>query len=77
MNALKYGFKSWQVHSETETKLVLVPMDNPVLKWRKKSKLNQRTAAISLGISQGQIARIENGTRTCPPELIQKISNGL
>jgi predicted transcriptional regulator len=77
MNTINFHGKNWRVHTETETKLVCVSLENVVLKWRKKTKLTQREAADKLGISQAQLARIENGQRTCAPALIQKIQNGL
>lgn len=70
---IRYGEKNWQIFSATETKLVFVPSGNPLAQWRKKNKLNQRDAAAKLGISQGQLARIESGTRTMSLELLAKL----
>lgn len=77
MKTINHAGKIWRLHAETETKLVFVPSDNLLAKWRKKRKLNQRDAAAELGMSQGQLARIELGTRVCPPEIMQRIQSGL
>ena len=64
----------WRVLSETPTKLVLTrETAQDVRSWRKRKRFTQREAADLLGISQGQLARIENGTRTCPPDVLERI----
>lgn len=73
MKSFKHSGKLWKIHSEKPTKLVLVPAGNPLADWRKKKKLTQRDAAKALGVTQGQIARIENGTRICAPEILTKL----
>lgn len=68
-----YKNKNWQLHGESAKRLIFRAENTDgkkVLAWRTKKKLNQRDAAEQLGISQGQLARIESGTRSCPPELL-------
>ncbi len=74
MNTINFQGRQWQLHKQTDTKLVFVLAANPLAKWRKKQKMNQRDAAAALGISQGQLARIESGTRTMSAELLAKLS---
>lgn len=71
---ISFGGKTWRLHKQTDTKLVFVPAGNVLSDWRRKKELNQRDAATRLGISQGQLARIESGTRTMSPEIFRKIS---
>lgn len=73
MKTIHFAGKSWRLHTQAPAKLVFVPAANPLATWRKKAKLNQRDAAAKLGISQGQLARIESGTRTISEELLSKL----
>jgi len=74
MNTIRFQGREWQLYKQTPTKLVFVPSSNPLAAWRKKNKLNQRDAALQLGISQGQLARLESGTRTISEELLTKLN---
>lgn len=73
MKPLSFGGKLWKLHKQTDTKLTFVPAGNVLSDWRRKKELNQRDAATRLGISQGQLARIESGTRTMSTDLLRKI----
>jgi DNA-binding XRE family transcriptional regulator len=76
---IQFQGRRWRLHKATAMRLIFHPAKSPeavILKrWRAKQKLNQRAAAERLGISQTHLAKIELGTRNCPPELIQKVEN--
>jgi DNA-binding XRE family transcriptional regulator len=73
MKNIHFQGQQWQLYKQTPSKLVFVLAANPLATWRKKNKLTQRDAAVRLGISQGQLARIESGTRTISGDLLAKL----
>ena len=70
---IKYNGHTWKLHRKTPTKLVFTPATPALKAWRQKQKLTQREAAARLGISQGQLARIESGSRVCSPVLLARL----
>lgn len=78
MKTIEFSGRTWRLHSESESRLIFHPAKSEageaLKQWRVNNKLNQREAARQLGISQTHLAKIELGTRNCPPEIAEKIS---
>lgn len=64
---------TWEAVSRTAKRIILRPVVAipPLAAAREAQGLTQRAAAPLLGISQGQLARIESGTRLCPDDVIK------
>lgn len=76
-DTIKFQGRKWRLESATETRLIFHPAKSEageaLKRWRKANKMNQRTAAEKLGISQTHLAKIELGDRNCPPEVLNAI----
>lgn len=76
MKTIQFDGQRWQLHTATARRLIFHRADHAgkqFVKWRKAEKLNQRDAALKLGISQTHLAKIELGTRTAPDALLAKL----
>ena len=74
---IKFKSRQWWLSEVTAKRLTFTPapdVSKLLAQWRQARGLHQRAAAKALGISQGQLARIESGTRPGTPELLARLT---